>query len=43
MEGKELTARGKVRPVAQADDDNQGLARWFACHLPAPPPEGIRL
>ena len=28
MEGRELTARerGKVGPVAQSDDDNQGLA-----------------
>jgi hypothetical protein len=37
MEGKELTARerGKVGPVAQADNDNQGLARWVA--WPPPP------
>ena len=36
MKGKELMARerSKLGPVAQADDDNQGLARWVAW----PPP-----
>lgn len=30
MEGRELAARerGQVGPVAQSDNDNQGLARW---------------
>ena len=32
MKGKELMVRkrGQMGPVVQADDDNQGLARWVA-------------
>ena len=37
MNEKELMVRerGQMGPVARADDDNQGLARWVA--WPAPP------
>ncbi len=37
MKGKELMVRERCQmgPVAQADDDNQGLARWIA--WPPPP------
>ena len=38
MKGKELMVRerGQMGPVAQADDDNQGLARWVAWPPPSP-------
>jgi hypothetical protein len=38
MKGKELMVRERWQmwPVAQADNDNQGLARWVA--WPPPPP-----
>ena len=38
MKGKELMVRerGQMGPVAQADDDNQGFARWS--HGRPPPP-----
>ena len=38
MQERELTTRerGKVGPVAQSDNDNQGLARWLAWP-PSPP------
>jgi hypothetical protein len=43
MKGKELMVRVRclMGPVAQADDDNQGLAMWVA--WPLPPAKGIRL
>jgi len=43
MKGKELMVkeRGQMGPVAQADDDTQGLARWVA--WPPSPAKGIRL
>ena len=41
MKGKELMVRERGNgAVAQADDDNQGLARWVAW---PPPAKGIRL
>ena len=42
MKGRKLTARerGKVGPVAQADEDSQGLAMWGAW---LPPHQGQTL
>jgi hypothetical protein len=36
MKGEELMVRkrGQMGPVAHADDDNQGLARWVAWQPP---------